>query len=133
MTLLNFARRWFVLGAAAALAACTQYWAKPGGTPAEFEATQAACQNQAYAQFPPAMQQVMVNPGYVTPLQTICNGAGYASNCYTTGGQYIPPSFMLVDQNAGGRSSAVRSCLFAAGWQPAKNKAEAEAISRSAP
>jgi hypothetical protein len=40
---------------------------------------------------------------------------------------------MLIDQNEGGRSSAARSCLFAAGWRPAKNKEEAEAISRSAP
>nr|WP_294510637.1 hypothetical protein [uncultured Rhodopila sp.] len=122
-----------MFGACVAVAACTEYWAKPGGTPAEFEAAKAACQSQAYAQFRPVMQQVMVSPGYVTPLQTICNGGQYGTNCYTTGGQYLPPSFMMVDQNEAGRNSAARSCLFAAGWQPARNKADAEAISRSAP
>nr|WP_294519150.1 hypothetical protein [uncultured Rhodopila sp.] len=125
--------RCIALGACAAVAACTEYWAKPGGTPAEFEAAKANCQTRAYADFPPALRQVMVSPGYTTPLQTVCNGGPNASNCIMTGGQYSPPSFMMVDQNEAGRNSAARSCLFAAGWQPAKNKEDAEAISRSAP
>jgi hypothetical protein len=52
-------------------------------------------------------------------------------NCFTTGGQYMPPVYMPVDQNQAGRNSGVRSCLFAAGWQPVKNKAEAEAVTNS--
>ena len=116
---------------AIALAGCTQYWAKPGGTPAEFEATKAACQAQAYSQFPPMPQQVMITTGYTTPLQTSCAGSGYAVNCFTTGGQYVPPAYITVDQNNAARNSGLRSCLFAAGWQPVKNKEEAVEVTQS--
>lgn len=117
--------------AAIALAGCTQYWAKPGGTQVEFEATKAACQAQAYTQFPPVPQQVMITTGYTTPLQTSCNGLGFAVNCFTTGGQYVPPAYITVDQNNAARNSGFRACLFAAGWQPVKNKEEAAAVTQS--
>jgi len=58
-------------------------------------------------------------------------GTGYAVNCYTTGGQYSPPAYMMVDQNQGARNSAVKSCLYAAGWVPVKDKAEAQAVTNS--
>jgi hypothetical protein len=125
--------RLMVLGATLIAAACTQYWAKPGGTGTEFEATKSACEVQAYSQFPPVMQQVMLTSGYTTPIQTSCSGTGYAVNCLTTGGQYMPPVYMPVDQNQAGRNSAARSCLFAAGWRPVKNKAEAEEVTNSVP
>ncbi len=128
-----FGARWMVLGAVLSLTACTQYWAKPGGTTAEFDATKSTCGVQAYSQFPPMMQQVMLTAGYTTPMQTSCSGTGYAVNCFTTGGQYMPPVYMSVDQNEAGRNSAVRACLFAAGWQPVKDKAEALAVTNSAP
>jgi hypothetical protein len=60
--------RWSAIAATLTSVACTQYWAKPGGTAAEFEGTKAACESQAYAQFPPIMQQVMVSAGYTTPM-----------------------------------------------------------------
>lgn len=125
--------RWTIIAACVSLAGCTQYWAKPGGTYAEFDATKAACDSRAYYQFPPVLQQVMLAPGYITPLQTNCTPIGNSVSCYTTGGQYIPPSYMMVDQNRDGRSSAVRSCLYSAGWQPVKNKEEADAVMNSGP
>jgi len=121
-----------VLGAVLGLTACTQYWAKPGGTSAEFEATKAACTTQAYGQLPPIMQQVQISGGYTTPMQTSCSGFGNSVNCFTTGGQYIPPASVPIDVNQGARNSAVRSCLMMAGWQPVKDRAEAEAIAGSA-
>jgi hypothetical protein len=111
---------------------CTQYWAKPGGTQLEFEATKSACQTQAFAQFPAMPQQVMLTTGYITPVQTSCAGSGYAVNCFSTGGQYVPPAYVTVDQNQGARNSAVRSCLFEAGWRPVKDREEAIAVTESA-
>jgi hypothetical protein len=123
--------RWIVVILSLVLAGCTQYWAKPGGTPAEFDATKAACEGRAYSQFPPVLQQVMLTQGYTTPMQTNCTPIGYTVSCYTTGGQYIPPAYMTIDQNLTGRNSAFRSCLYSAGWQPVKNKEEADAVTNS--
>ncbi len=113
------------------MAGCTQYWAKPGGTQEQFAVTKSACQAQSYAQFPPAPQQVMLTAGYTTPQQSTCSGNGYMVNCYTTGGQYMPPTYVTLDQNSGARDSGFQSCLMNAGWRLAKNKEEAEAITRS--
>lgn len=115
------------------LGGCTQYWAKPGGTPAEFEATKAACQGRAFSQFPPVLQQIQLTAGYVTPVHTNCVPIGYSVSCTSTGGQYVPPAYMTVDQNQSGRGAAFRSCLYQAGWQPVKDKAEAEAVTNSMP
>jgi hypothetical protein len=103
------------------IAACATKWEKPGATEAEFEATKSACQSRSYSQFPPMPEQVLIMAGYTTPMQTQCSGAGYYSNCYTTGGQYIPPSYMTVDNNQAPRNSANRSCFFEHGWTPAKS------------
>src|SRR6202034_466052 len=75
--------------------------------------------------------QTMLTSGYTTPMQTTCTGGGYTVNCFTTGGQYVPPAYMTTDLNQSGRSSAVRACLFAAGWQPVKDKDEARAVTNS--
>src|SRR4051812_43587358 len=125
--------RSFVVSVSLLVAGCTQYWAKPGGTKEEFEATKAACNSQSYAQFPPIMQQIMVSPGYTTPAQTTCTSRGQSVDCYSTGGNYVPPSYVLVDQNDSARDSAFRSCLYAAGWIPVKNQEEAAAVTNSAP
>ena len=121
-----------ILSCVVLIGGCTQYWAKPGGTAAEFDATKAACNSRSYSQFPPAITQVMLTAGYTTPMQTICNPSGYGSvSCYTTGGNYMPPVYMPVDQNQGARNDAARSCLYSAGWVPVKDKAEAEAVTNS--
>ena len=110
------------------ISACTQYWAKPGGTSAEFDATKTACNGRSYAQFPPAFRQVMIMGAYTTPMQTTCTGFGYTTNCYTTGGQYVPATYMTVDDNESARSSSAVSCLYSAGWRPAKDKEDAQRI-----
>jgi hypothetical protein len=132
-SILSLSARMALLLAFLPLAGCaSQLWAKPGGTPAEFEGAKAGCNTQSYAMFPPMMQQVMVMAGYVTPVQTSCSGGGYAVNCFTTGGNYVPPLYVPVDQNQGARNSAVRSCLMTAGWQPVKDKEEAALVTNSA-
>jgi hypothetical protein len=120
--------------AALLVSACApQIWAKPGGTPAEFEYVKAGCSAQSYNMFPPVYQEVRVQPGYYTPMQTSCYGSGVANNCFTSGGYYVPPTFVPVDQNQGARSSAARSCLMMAGWQPVKDEAEAALVTNSVP
>jgi hypothetical protein len=102
------------------LAGCTEYWEKPGGSTAEFEAMKGSCTARAYSQFPPMLQQIVLVAGYRTPIQTICTGYGAFVNCYTTGGEYVPPSTMTVDRNENVRDQAVRSCFFENGWTPVK-------------
>lgn len=117
---------------AVALSGCApQIWAKPGGTPVEFEGTKAACNAQSYSEFPPMPQQIMIMAGYVTPVQTSCTGSGYSVNCFSTGGNYVPPAYVTVDQNQNARNSGFRSCLMTAGWQPVKNQDEAAAVTNS--
>lgn len=109
---------------------CAQRWAKLNGTESEFAATQSACNARSFSQFPPAMRQVMLMAGYTTPVQTNCFPMGYSVQCTTTGGQYIPPTYISIDDNASGRENATKSCLYSAGWRPAKNKEEADHITK---
>src|ERR1700712_5340608 len=117
-------RKTLCICAALLTASCVTKWSKPGATEAEFEATKSACNGRSYSQFPPAPQQAMIMAGYMTPMQTQCYGRDYYGyggvNCYITGGQYIPPSYMTVDSNQGPRDAAVRNCLFEQGWTPDK-------------
>jgi hypothetical protein len=103
------------------LAGCAESWEKPGGTEQEFEATKALCTNQAYHQFPPLVHQVQTSGGYVKPPTTNCTGNDDFTNCSTSGGKYVAPTSMIVDDNLAARDQAVRACFFANGWQPVKS------------
>jgi hypothetical protein len=103
---------------ALALSACAEKWVKPGGTPEEFEAIKAACVSTASSQFPPMIRQEQYGAGYTTPVTTNCSGFGYSVQCFSTGGQYVPPITVTVDDNAVARNQAVRSCFYAHGWHP---------------
>lgn len=81
----------------------------------------AECLSRAAAKFPPMNRQVQIGNGYTTPVMTNCNGFGYSINCYSTGGQYVPPAFMTVDDNAAGRQQEVRNCFFKHGWHLKEN------------
>jgi hypothetical protein len=111
------------------LAGCAQRWAKPGGTPQEFQATEAGCTAGAYQAFPPLPRIVQASPGYFTPAQQVCRG----NRCTLQGGFWVPPSFTTVDDNSPGRFQAVRACLFANGWQPVDSEAQAAAITAARP
>jgi hypothetical protein len=121
----------FLLVAVVLSGCAPQIWAKPGGTSVEFEATKAACNAQSYSQFPPMPEQLMIMAGYMTPVQTTCTGGGYTVNCFSTGGNYVPPAYVTVDQNLSARNSGFRSCLMSAGWQPVKNQEEAATVTNS--
>jgi hypothetical protein len=104
------------------LPSCAQRWAKPGGTDAEFQVTRSSCEARSFSQFPPFMQSVQVGQGYTTPISTQCTGWGPNVNCYTTGGQYVPPTFVNVDRNSDTRRRAVSACLMQNGWTPVDEK-----------
>jgi hypothetical protein len=98
------------------LSGCADTWEKPGATQQEFNATKAECLSRSAARFPPMNRQVQIGSGYTTPVTTNCNGFGYSVNCISSGGQYVPPSFMNVDDNANARMQDTRSCFFENGW-----------------
>jgi len=105
--------------AAAFLTSCAPQWQKPGATSADFEAAQSACEKQALTRYPVLLRQVLVREGFSIPLSTRCSGFGATTRCATTGGQYEPPSYMPVDDNAEKRAQGLRDCLLEKGWRPA--------------
>ena len=115
------------------LTGCAQYWARPGGTPQALETAKARCETEAFAGFPQALQTVLVSPAYLAPVRTDCRSTPRGSECVTVGGGIVPPSYSTVDVNAQGRSAAYRSCLMNDGWRLARDKDEAEAITRMTP
>lgn len=122
-----------VLLAAAILlsaAGCTRYWAKPGGTGAELEAAKANCETTSLARFPPELQLVRSSPGDIAPLTTNCVPGPNGPHCVTAGGVLVSPSYATIDLNRPARRNAWEACMMAGGWRQAKDKAEAEAITR---
>jgi hypothetical protein len=117
------------------LTGCAEYWARPGATVTELAQARQGCDGRAVATYPPRVQQVMTSPGYFVPQTTSCSTQGGRTDCRTTGGYFVPPSYTLVDLNESGRRGAFRNCMFADGWVLAKDKEEAAAIvnSTSAP
>ena len=112
-------RKAFLVSGMVIISGCT-VWVKPGATEAEFNGTKAACSSRAYSRFPPRLTEVQIMAGYYAPIQTQCTGNGYSSSCFTTGGQYIQPVTMMVDQNENPRGSDIRSCFYENGWTPKK-------------
>ena len=113
-------RKWPLILLLLAVASCAEKWEKAGATPEEFEAMKSACSAQSAARFPPMLRQVQLTSGYITPVTTNCSGYGYSVNCFTTGGQYVPPVIITVDDNGSARNQDTRSCFFQNGWAPAK-------------
>lgn len=115
-------RRWAALVCLLAVAGCATRWEKPGATAADFGAMTARCESRAYSRIRPAMQQVQVGSGYFTPLQTRCVDYGYTARCFQVGGEYVPPSFATIDNNADARAADVKACFFENGWSPVKDR-----------
>lgn len=121
------------------LTGCVRYY-KPGAGQAEFNADSAFCEMNAYKFAPPAVERIVIRGAYREPTQTNClgninmNENGTASrgtyygnttgtvinNCTTTGGEYVPPATVDVDNNQGARNAAYRNCLHQRGWSTVK-------------
>ena len=104
------------------LSGCAEKWEKLGASAQEFDGMKAGCSTRAYAMFPPMMQQIQLTGGYVTPVSMSCSYAGYMQDCIQTGGQYMAPVTMMVDNNKAGRTQATRSCFFGNGWTPVEQR-----------
>jgi hypothetical protein len=82
---------------------------------------------------PASVRQVQIAPARRNPAYTNCNGTvqangdGYGgaygtttNNCTTTGGEYVPPVNISVDDNQNARNAAFQSCMFSNGWSTQK-------------
>jgi hypothetical protein len=109
---------------------CTQYWAKPGGTPDELAAAKDNCEAAALGWFPMAPQPILVSPGYIVPLTANCVPGPDGPHCVAGGGGFNSPMYSTFDLNQPARHNAYQACLMERGWRPAKDKQEADAIMR---
>jgi hypothetical protein len=91
-------------------------WSKTGATQQDFDVDKAACESQAYSVAPSAVTGVRVGSGYNQPTYTNCTGYENTVNCTTTGGGYIPPPVIYIDQNVNARNSAFANCMYKNGW-----------------
>jgi hypothetical protein len=98
----------------------------------QFGAAREACARQAEVDFPPLMEAVTISSGIPAPVVSRCVPVGGSVACSTTGVGFGGPSSTTLDKNIGPREQALRSCLVAAGWQPVRSQAEAEAITDAA-
>ncbi len=123
--------RGFALLAILGLAGCAEHWAKPGGTKAELDFTKANCEAESYTRFPVVPQQIMTSPGRLLPPETQCSTVNGKTQCRTFGGQWLPPTFRIIDLNDNARDSARVACLYRNGWVLADDEKAAAAITRS--
>lgn len=113
-----------VLLSSLAVAGCADRWHKIGGSAGDddFAAAEKTCQSRAAEKYPPILRQIQVEPARTVPLVTSCSGVGTSLRCGMSGGQYVPPKFMPVDDNALMREQETHACLREKGWRPASEK-----------
>ena len=112
------------------LSGCATYqWNKDGATQDDFNQDRYQCETEAARTYPTALVAQQVTQGYSAPVQTNCNtnGSAYGSggyaygssstNCTTTGGQSVAPTYVNVDVNTSNRAQAAQQCMFARGYQ----------------
>jgi hypothetical protein len=104
------------------LSGCAERWQKPGATKADFQVMKSACENRSLSRFPVAIRQMQTEEGHMDPMATKCTGSGLSTKCFSSGGRYVPPKFVPVDDNRGARDQDMRRCYFENGWQPIEKK-----------
>jgi hypothetical protein len=92
-----------------------EYWYRPGGTEAQYEAAAANCERAAMARFPP---MTMGTPGYFATQDEWCQPTAGGTNCTIINPGYLPQVRSEADTNDGPRENAFRSCMLAGGWRP---------------
>jgi len=98
------------------LGGCAQRWQKPGASDKDYQEMRASCEKWALERFPPSLREVAVDEGRITPIVTNCSGSGASLKCYTSGGRYISPTYMPVDDHQSLRDDETRACLIENGW-----------------
>ena len=99
-----------------AVAGCAEEWVRPGGTPQQFQAEEAACLSDSYRRYPPAEVRELASEAYYTAPETRCDSTG--RNCIHRRPEYVPAHYQTRDLNDGPRTADVRACLFRRGWTP---------------
>ena len=92
----------------------TEYWVRPGGSEAAFEAAASRCESDALARFPP---MTFGQKGYFATPNTWCTPTAGGTNCSIINPGYLPQAQSAADTNEGPRENAVHQCLLAGGWQ----------------
>ena len=100
------------------LAGCATVWVKPGATEQDFQVMQSNCTARAFQRYPASLQQVQTGPPYFVPPMVQCGGWGPYYRCVTVPGQWMPPSYALVDVNQSPRSQDIQSGFYENGWSP---------------
>ena len=98
--------------------ACAERWQKPGATDADFQTMKSTCEARASTRFPFILGQIQTEEGHSNPMVTKCSGSGASTRCSTSGGQYMPPRYLPVDDNKEARDQATRKCLLENDWRP---------------
>jgi len=103
------------------LSGCAEKWEKPGAGLDDFQAMESMCSARAYVRFPPALRKEVIFGAHKAPIKTDCETNGNNVSCVTTGGEYVPPETMIVDDNSDGRKHDIRSCFYENGWRPERD------------
>jgi hypothetical protein len=92
-----------------------QYWARAGGTEAEFEIAAGKCESDAMSRYPPI---TLGQRGYFSTPDTWCTPTAGGTNCVLINPGYLPQAQSAADTNELPRENAFHACLLAGGWQP---------------
>lgn len=96
---------------------CAQkLWYKQGAGQSALQIEKGDCLASAYSKVPAALATATIGSGYITPSYTTCSGYGFSASCVTTGGQYVPPTTIPYDANAGTRNQVFKGCMYSKGW-----------------
>jgi len=98
------------------------YWVKSGASSSDLSLDSAECRVFAAGAVPQNPKQIQLSRGYRTPAFTTCSRSGSSADCFTTGGNYVPPKYSAYDANDSVRSDAVDVCMDRKGWQLVSEK-----------
>ncbi len=105
------------------LIGCTERWHKQGASEAEFEVIKSMCSSHSLNRFPPNYRQLQIGGGYTNAMNTNCRKFENSVNCTTTGGEYVQPQMLTLDDNSLPREQHYRQCLIGNGWHPVRESA----------
>lgn len=98
------------------LTACSTTWYKRGATKQDFIADRQDCIAESYREAPVANTPVQMGIGNSQPIYTNCTGSYNNVNCTSTGGGYVPPPHIDIDQNISVRDVFFKDCMYKHGW-----------------
>ena len=101
------------------------YWAKTGGSEAEFARDEYDCDQTTLARYPPI---TLGQRGYFATEQSFCSPTPAGPNCVLINPGYLPQAQPANDQNELPREQAFHACLMARGWRPVSEPGQGFAL-----